>query len=355
MRKLFLHVGVHRTGTTSTQGVLRANFTELLQRGFMYPYSRPRHDDVVRALRSGILSPQDLADDLVKRANTHPFQIQNIILSDEDMSMIEDFNLFAPLAKVFDVKVVAMIRRQDLWLESWYLQNVKWQWDAAVANLSFAEFLARRKDFFWIDYAARFAQYESIFGPGSVLPAVFERAEMPDGPTAAVLRLLGITDPSFMGPEVHQNSSLSPLMSEFVRHLPLHNLRDPDRRYFELAAMKVDEDLAHNGSKLLLSHEMRAEIMAEHEPGNREVAQKYFDRQELFREPLPALDASLADRSLPAQSDALMADFVVPMIMALGRQFTDQRERMEQIQRSMEEVRCHAAEAVQVQRLPLRA
>lgn len=355
MRKLYLHVGVHRTGTSSTQRVLRDNFAGLLQRGYLYPFAAVRHDDLIRRLSWGLLGARDLAEDLTCRADAHPVPVENIILSDEDMSMIKDFNLFAPLAERFEVKVVAMMRRQDLWLESWYLQNVKWQWDAKVANLSFDAFMARQAEFFWMDYAARFAHYEAVFGPGSVVAGVFERGDMPDGPTAAVLRLMGIADPSFTGPEVHQNSSLSPLMSEFVRHLPLHRLRDPDRRYFELAAMAVDEDLITNGSKLLLSHEDRAAILSAHAAGNESVARQYLGREVLFRDPVPAADVLLAERQLPPDSARLMEEFVVPMMMALGRQVTDQRERMEQIQRALEEVRRHATEAVQIQRIPARA
>lgn len=339
MRKLFLHVGVHRTGTTSTQRVLRDNFAGLLQRGYMYPHGVARHDELVRRLRRGQLSAEDLAADLTQRADAHPYPIDNVILSDEDMSMIRDFSIFEPLTRHFEVKVVSLLRRQDLWLESWYLQNVKWQWNKEVGNLSFDAFMARRAEFFWIDYAERFAHYESLFGPGSVLPGVFEKAEMPDGPTAAVLRLMGIADPSFTGPEVHHNSSLSPLMSEFVRHLPLHALCEHDRWHFEVAAMAADKGLGLNGSKLMLSHEERAAILAEHAAGNALVARRWLGREGLFSEALPPADASLAKRHLPQDTGALMQDFVVPMMMALGRQIKIQRERSEAMQRDLEAAR----------------
>ncbi len=354
MRKLYLHVGVHRTGTTSTQKVISDNFTKLLQRGYLCPYGLSRHDEMVRRLRSGRVTAADWAADLQRRAESHPVPVHSVILSDEDMSLIEDFRIFAPFADRFEVKVVLMMRRQDLWLESWYLQNVKWQWDARMANLSFDDFLARRQEFHWIDYDRRLAHYEAIFGPGSVIPGVFERAEMPGGPSAALFRLMGIDDPAFAGPEVHSNSSLSPLMSEFVRQLPLFRMAEQDRRLYEIAAQDADDKLQKGRSKLVLTHEQRAQVLAQFAPGNRMVAQKYFGRDELFREPPPAPSEPLAERELPGDAATLIRDFVAPMMMALGRQITDQRDRMELIQRAMEEVKRHATEATQIKRLPER-
>ena len=43
MRKLFLHIGVHRTATSSLQKFLRDNEKVLLSHGYLYPYSAPRH------------------------------------------------------------------------------------------------------------------------------------------------------------------------------------------------------------------------------------------------------------------------------------------------------------------------
>lgn len=355
MRKLYLHVGVHRTGTTSTQRSLRENFSGLLQRGYLYPYGSDRHDEHVRRVRSGLLTAESWAADLERRADSHPVDVHSVLLSDEDMSLIRDFRPFEALSHRFQVKVVVMLRRQDLWLESWYLQNVKWQWNKRLANLSFEEFIARRSEFHWIDYAARLSHYDEVFGMDSVLPGVFEHEDMPGGPTATVLRLIGIADPSFIGPELHKNSSLSPRTSEFIRHLPLHQLRDVDRRLFELAAQQVDDSLPKGGSKLLLDHALRAEIMAEHAEGNRAVANHYFGREHLFRDPLPAVDAPLADRVLPADPQRLMAEFVVPMLMAVGGQVTSQREKMEQLQQALDSVRRHACEGSQIRLVPKRA
>ncbi len=325
MRKLYLHVGVHRTATTSIQRFLRANFVALVSKGYLYPFGVTRHNALVSKIRYGTLSAEDMAQDLLRRMDAKGPHVQAAVLSDEDISAIVDVSVFAPLMRHFDVKVVVSLRRQDLWLESWYLQNVKWQWDASLAHISFAEFLERRDEFFWIDYASRLAQYEAVFGPGSVVAGVFEEAEMPDGPIDAFLAMIGITDQTGFGDKLHHNSSLSPLASEFMRQMPLDEMVGPDRKLVEQAFLDMDAGLVTNGSKLLMPLAQRQAVMAEFADSNAAVARAYFGRDQLFRTPLPAAEAPLADATLPTDGAVLMRDFMVPLMRALAKQMTGAR------------------------------
>lgn len=326
MRKLFLHVGVHRTGTTSTQRFMRENFDTLLRKGLLYPFGVKRHDRLILRILDGSLKVEDLALDLEKRAGSHPHPVHSVVLSDEDISLIRDFNLFAPLKERFEVKVVVSMRRQDLWLESWYLQNIKWQWNPALAHLSFDEFFERRAEFFWIDYAERFAHFETVFGPGSVVAGVFERGDMPEGPIQSFLHMLGIQDLTGFGPFVHRNSSLTPLMSEFMRNLPMDEMPIPERTLVEAACIEVDKTLPTNGSKLLMNFDQRAQVVAEYADSNRHVAKTWFDREVLFRDPLPPRDAPLADHTIPAGSGELIGGFVAPILRKLTLLMAKARE-----------------------------
>jgi hypothetical protein len=318
MRKLFLHVGVHRTATTSIQRFMRANGEVLLGKGYLHPFGVARHNAVVSRMRYGTLSVTEFAQDLQRRMDGKGGWVQAAVVSDEDMSMIEDFSLFAPLAEFFDVKVVVSLRRQDLWLESWYLQNLKWQWNPSLAHLTFDEFFAARGEFLWIDYATRLGHYEAVFGPGSVIAGVFEEPDMPAGPIDAFLAMIGITDQAGFGDKLHHNSSLSPLATEFMRHLPLDEMKDIDRRVFEQASLALDKDLVSNGSKLIMPHARRLEVMAEHAAGNAAVARRYLGRDKLFHTPLPGPRDPLANASLPKDAAALMEAFVAPYVRALG-------------------------------------
>ena len=325
MRKLYLHVGIHRTGTTSTQRFLKDNFVPLLTKGYLYPFRVKRHDGQIRRLVKGEMSVHDFALDLERRADSQQFPINSIVISDEDMSLIQDFSLFAGLDDMFDVKVVVSLRRQDLWLESWYLQNIKWQWNPGLAHLSFAEFFKRRADFFWIDYAERLAEYEYLFGAGCVVAGVFEREDMPEGPIQAFLRMIGIEDLSGFGPFVHRNSSLSALMSEFMRQMPMDSMDDPERTLFEAACIEVDQTLVTNGSKLVMPLAQRVITMADYAESNRLTAQRYIGRDTLFREPLPDAAEPLADQALPERSQEVLERFVGPVFQNLAKLMTTNR------------------------------
>ncbi|MFC2970589.1 hypothetical protein ACFOES_21030, partial [Acidimangrovimonas pyrenivorans] len=154
MRKLVLHIGAHRTATTAIQKTLRSNFEVLLRQGVLYPFGVNKHFSLFQRLFAGKLDPVELAADIKRRAENKPAEIHTVILSDEAVCKRPDLSLLAPLREHFDVKVIYALRRQDLWLESWYLQNVKGQWDSDFSHLSFDEFMARWEAdvFHWIDY-----------------------------------------------------------------------------------------------------------------------------------------------------------------------------------------------------------
>lgn len=325
MPTLYLHAGVHRTATSSTQHFLRDNAGVLLSKGYLYPFKSFRHEVQVKEIANRRGTSADLAAELMRQVNAAPAPVHSVIFSDEDISIVPDLGLFADLKQQFDVKVVMSLRRQDLWLESWYLQNVKWQWNPLLAHLRFDQFLERRAEFFWIDYAKQLARYEAIFGEGSVITSVFEPQAMPAGPIAAVLKMVGITDLTGFGPFLNINSSMSPLVSEFMRHLPLDGIDEQDRAIFERAFVAMDKKLQTNGSKLLMPHEERMQILAEFAASNRETARRYLGRDVLFEEPVPGPDALLADRQLPPNSVRLMKTMVASMVRELGDLMTQAR------------------------------
>ena len=219
-KTLYIHLGTHRTATSSIQEYLHSNFDALVAQGVLYPLGVRRHVHLVNNLFSGRRNPLELAHDLLQRAESKPTAIHSIILSDEDIAMRRNLSIFAQMQEVFDVKFVYCLRRQDIWLESWYMQNVKWQWDKTLAHITFPEFCNRISDFHWIDYDNYLSHLESLVGKENVITYVFERRDMPRGPVQAFADLVGI-DSRNLPPPPHSNASFSPLLVEFSRRLPM--------------------------------------------------------------------------------------------------------------------------------------
>lgn len=311
---LLVHIGVHRTATSSVQAHLKENAAALIDQGVKLANGRGRHVGLVNAMFNGNRSPQDVAKMLKKQGRAARGRINTFLISDEDISYRERLNPFAQMRKFFNVKIIIALRRQDLWLESWYFQNIKWQWNEELAHITFDEFLERREQFHWIDYDKYLGQLEQDFGAANVLPFVFERAQMPQGPVAAFDQRIGL-DHSRLTDPPHRNSSFSPLMAEFVRRLPLDEARPPVRAQIEAAFIKTDGEMQRDeteSSGLLIPPGARREIMARYEPGNRAVAQRYFGRDQLFFEPLPGDNKVLGQLRLPDRSTELMDRILVP-------------------------------------------
>ena len=326
MTTLYLHIGNHRTATTSVQAFMLANWDALLARGYFQPLRIARHFALFNAIFAGRRTVEEVCQDLRQRADRHKVDIHSFLLSDEDVCMRADLAPLAAFRDHFDVKVIFALRRQDLWLESWYLQNIKWQWNKALAHLTLDEFMARADEFHWIHYDRLLTHLETLFGRENVLPYVFEKAQMPQGPVAAFCHQIGLTDLSGLTAAPHANSSHSPGLAEFVRLLPLDQAPDKYRARLEQALKKVDQKLngaAGGHSSLLLDFETRLAVLAAHSAGNANVARRYFGREALFQEPLPPPDAALAQLTLPPDSAELMRDYVAPMFRELIRQFID--------------------------------
>lgn len=318
MRRLILHVGNHRTATSSLQAYLTQNTGPLQQRGFLYPRppgSATRHLALFNALLRGATTPEQVARTLNRQADEAEHPVHTIVLSDEDVCQRRDLSALGDLSRWFDLEVVYTLRRQDSWLESWYLQNIKWQWNPRYAHVSWPDFLQMRDDFHWIHYDRALDHMESVFGAAALRPRVFERAAMPEGPIAAFCDVIGLDDRSGLLPEVTRNERFSVTTSEFLRHLPLDQLEEPRRAVVE-AAVQRGEGNATSESTLLLDPTARAGLLAEYAPGNEAVARRFFQRGLLFEDPVPT--QAPTPLMLPP-SEQLMREFVGPLVLELGR------------------------------------
>ncbi|GHC49712.1 hypothetical protein [Neogemmobacter tilapiae] len=311
--KLYIHMGTHRTATTSIQSFLYENRAALAKQGVLYPFDVRRHQAQINlATKRGKM---DMLEKKLMEQVAAQRKISKVILSDEDICFVQDLEVFAKLKEQFDLHFVLFMRRQDLWLESWYMQNVKWQFFKKYCHLTFAEFFDLREDFFWMDYDQVIRKLENFVAPDHIHLAIFERAAMGEGPVQEFMSLVGIgADEGFVMPS-QRNASMTPLMTEFVRHLPLNTAKAQFRGFIERACGRVDRAIhLEKVSSYYMDHAQRSAYMEGFAESNQKVAERYFGRDRLFHEPLPGPEAALADTKLPSDTSELMQIFVGPMI-----------------------------------------
>lgn len=330
-RTLILHIGAHRTATSALQEYLHANFEPLQEKGFLYPFRVRRHLKLMNKLFNGQQDPAEVARTLTARADKRAHPIRAVILSDEDICMRRDLSVLAKFREWFDVKVVFTLRRQDSWLESWFFQNIKWQWNKKLSHCTFDEFMGLREDFHWIHYDRYLQHLEALFGQDNIIVNVHERGQMTGGPIETFCDSIGLTDREGFRAPAHINESYSPAISEFMRCLPLDEAHSGYRGILTAACAEIDKAMNGGGKKQserLMPPKQRAAVMADYEAGNRAVARRYFGREELFFDPLPGADAPLAQMQLPADSYALMRDLVTPLMQAvIAHQAAERAER----------------------------
>jgi len=288
------------------------------RKGFLYPFNTPRHLKLFNTIFNQNRDVHEISDVLTERANKSEHPIHTIVLSDEDICTREDIAPLTRFGDSFDIKVVFTLRRQDLWLESWFLQNIKWQWNPKLSHCTFDEFLSMAEDFHWVHYDSYLDHLKQNFGQENLIVNVHEKTQMPAGPIATFCDSIGLTDRSEFTDGAHVNQSLSPQMSEFLRCLPLHQAPPAIRSRVTDACARIDGKLERESqSSLLMAHGTRVEMMSRYEKGNESVARQFFDRDKLFFDELPDPNSPLADSSLPQDSYKLMEHYVAPLIAAL--------------------------------------
>jgi hypothetical protein len=326
---LIFHIGAHRTATSAVQQYLHDNIPALKQLGFLYPFMTRRHVHMINQLFNGARSPQQVSADLMERIKAHDMDLHSVVLSDEDICMRQDISLLAEFRNKFSVKVVFSLRRQDLWLESWYLQNIKWQWNPRLSHCTLQEFLRMREEFHWIHYDRYVRHLEKVFGRENVILTLYEPGQMPPGGAVQMFcDSIGLQPTADFSSPARVNPSFSPQVSEFMRCLPLDAAPEKYRAMLTAACAEIDSQTrlqkgaaqggqGGQGTPLLIPHAQRRGIMAKYARGNRALARRYFDRETLFLDPLPDPATPLTEMGLPGDSYQLMAEYVAPLLQAM--------------------------------------
>lgn len=180
--RLVIHIGMHKTGSSSIQRFLSRNRLALRLFGVFYPESRgadgrreSKHNALFKAISHeadhGAPHPRLGASaalvrsvgDRIERAGPRVAILSAEGFSGEKPAFAE---ALAPLGRRFDTKIIVFLRRQDEWLESFYRQMILSE-DVREARPLDA-FLACPATRAHLDYAAMLAWWAGSFGPDAV-------------------------------------------------------------------------------------------------------------------------------------------------------------------------------------------
>jgi transcriptional regulator with XRE-family HTH domain len=298
-KKLILHIGVHRTGSTAIQRALHANRDALQAQGFHYALDSENHTWMAFLIDQGPSSAADIVDRLVE--DSLGTSANTIIVSGEDLSRVRHVSRLAGLKSVFDIQVVCYLRRQDEWLESWYNQHVKWPWDPVLSTLTPQQFLDRRRRFHWLHYGEMLRRWRKLVGLRQITVVPFERGQITGSVVEDFCSRCGV-DPAKLDLSGRvENASVSAQTLTLLRQLNLYGKQGQQRSKLVSAVSQAFAAAGLAGTRHVFSPMQRRQIALEYAAGNAAVAREYLARDDgrLFVAPLPDEDPTAPDLELP--------------------------------------------------------
>jgi hypothetical protein len=276
MRTCFIHVGTHKTGTTSIQATLASHPTELARAGYIYPStgrsgtSTAHHNTAFQLLSDdrfcedgGAL--EELLDAIGKSE-------LDVILSSEEFTRALHFNNADFSKFIYNIcgicprtTLIIYLRRQDSYIRSAYFERLK-----SGFTLTFEEYAMKRLDFdlreFPLDYSRLLAAADF---PG-VEMIVRSYDAVRDGLVVSdFLKILGL-NPSEFRADATVNVE-QPLTATFGQYYQNRMGRLPTEAERQIIDAIIP---SFSSSKLRMGEAIRAAVARRFEQSNKDIAMR---------------------------------------------------------------------------------
>lgn len=297
MKKLYLHIGSHKTATTFLQGSLARN-TELLDSlGILYPKAGQIYRAHFNLSRE--ISSKEFADKPLEElenwsaffAEAEASAHSNIIISAEEFSFLFDPSRLAPLRERFDLRVIYYLRSPDSFMESFYNQLVK---DFGTREARTIETYMTEESLHFLDPLRVLAPWAKVFGDDAIRVRLFGKEYLPHGILADLLSVMGIDEvPAFAEPDESalQKVSLPPDALDYLRLANPWLTREEGHYSFVVKLVRLAQshgDALQQTRAGLLSHKARMELRRRYRPSHAQVASRFLGME---RSPFPPADA----------------------------------------------------------------
>lgn len=334
MKKLYLHVGMPKTGTSALQLFFAKNRERLYEDGICYPEldapvrveEKPRRfggnaiDFVVfsREVEDMSKETRQFFEDICKKLQDCD---KDILLSYEGLfgCNVKVYKNFKD--RGFDVKVIVYLRRQDLWGESAWNQEVK---KGDYTNSCFE--YVQKKDYV-CDYYKKLTEIAAVVGKDNIIVSVYESGEgRQEDIFTTFLNILGIHNTENYQKDTYQvNLSLAANFVEIKRifnSIPngvtfmesMKEILEEGKKY-----ALANEKTVHAPS--FLSKEERLAIIEKYHESNTMLARDFLGRDFLFDETIDDCGEYGIDHETMYQD----------MIKFFGMLFVRQYEELERI------------------------
>ncbi|ALG91637.1 MULTISPECIES: sulfotransferase family protein [Actibacterium] len=298
-KRIIIHIGYHKTGSTSLQSYMEENRDFLSKRGLYYPVTKRDHDrdyfNKHLKLFNDLIVIDHHDDEFFEKVATvfEPY-LNEIEKSGCNLAVLseESFSAFGPkmiealgfLRKTYDVKILAVLRRQDEFLQSWYHQTIK---DFREVR-DFSQFL---KDENWrrLRYDEALAHWAAAFGDENLIVRSYDliKKEKTENILSFLLGEILGKHPDWTIEQRVWNSSFSSIGYEVLKYVSRQGM--PEAEYRQLiqtlhAQIRRLPDVKTNPLFLrpYLDQDLCNVIYSWFYESNVRTAEKYFGSQNMF-------------------------------------------------------------------------
>ncbi len=270
LKKVFIHIGLPKTATSSIQSFLYNGNDFLHDHGYHYIQTglnqklKCHHDLIWKlGLHDGLSyvqkDIQKYKDEILRdlAIEEKKYEDKDLIISSELLTFIDDFKRLAPLLEIFrdrEIKFIVNLRRQDRFLESLYQQVIK----DGIA-LTFDEWFLRSRGI--ANYNVLITKLLQITSKENVIIDLFDSRLDNLHPTENFLISLGFEKEFIHNIAIQNIKENESLSSEQIEAIRVSNQIDPNAR-FELWKRFVEDNSTASVEKVeYLDDEQRKRIL----------------------------------------------------------------------------------------------
>jgi len=298
MKKIYLHIGLHKTGSTSLQSFLCQNKDSLLRNGYLHPHqglsaAKRCHHNLAWQATSDHRFDQSLGSFQSLRNEIELSSADKVIISSEDFSraQLNEIKYIRSELNSYNIKIVVYIKRQDLRVQSVYSQLVK----NGFYFKSIDDFIDSAKSKF--DYYSLLQPWQNIFGIENIIVRPLEKAQIKDI-FCDFISVIGMDNCKDFLP-IERNLNISPGKSlletiRFINNLLFKKYKTKcifnDNNYKKITRKFIRQNIQDSENKHLISYDCAVNFLQQFETSNRKLAKEYLRRENhvlFYEQPTP--------------------------------------------------------------------
>ena len=284
-KRIILHIGAGKTGTSAIQMFLRRNAVALAEAGYVVPDQNLGLEGKITGehvwkLESmlGNADPNGVKEALINLVERIPDDAK-LLLSAENMSNLGNHRSFKGLADLAPTQAILYIRRQDdLLMSAWQ------QWHVKVES-DFQAWLIRALRIYG-QWERIIEDWEGVLGTGAVTVRVFERSAFVRNDLLADFADsvgIGHLADSLEFSVGRVNASMNDVVTSVVQGSRSLFTDTHDNGYYNFVERVLGDSMASQKKLSLVSKLQRESIIGHYSTMNRRIAARFFpERPNLF-------------------------------------------------------------------------